>query len=139
MCFCVNGAISSHRAVSQYVGDVSRTPVGSGAIQPVPCGCLSEEAPCCVNHSCTTNSCPIPTGVQDAGPIPDAEEPQGRTVMCGLNIGTFDAGTDAGGPWRWCQVGENCVPFNGGWACCMIQPSGGFAVCAAPIAGSAGN
>jgi hypothetical protein len=130
-------------SLAQYMADVAKTPVGSGAIPELEASCGFMGPPCCTAGHCTPGlQC---SGTQiippDAGPsgAEDSAPPQDRTVMCGLNIGTFDAGTDAGGPWRWCQVGENCVPFNGGWACCMIQPSGGLAICAAPLAGSAGN
>jgi hypothetical protein len=142
MCLCGGGTISIV-AVAQYVADVSKTPLGSGAIPPEFCGCVLNGTPCCETGQCTFQCPVVPFIPAEAASnqMADAASgpPQGSTVMCGLNLGPFDAGTDAGGPWRWCQVGESCVPFNGGWACCMIQPSGGFAVCAAPLAGSAGN
>jgi len=76
----------------------------------------------------------------DAGPSGEGDAPTlpPGSFMCGLNIGPFDGGPEAGEPWRWCMPPESCVPFNGGWACCTSQPSGGLTTCVAPVANDDG-
>src|SRR5580658_5981 len=68
MCFCGGGAIS-RKAVPQFIADVSKTPVGSGAIAPELCFCPQELPPCCANGRCTTSPCPASTAeaTLDAG------------------------------------------------------------------------
>jgi hypothetical protein len=157
-CLCGGGTINK-QAAAQYVRDVSSTPLGSGSISQELCNCLPVEPTCCAGGRCTIGLQCIQAllraadaqtpedASEDALNTSDAEStpthdsggaPPGATVMCGLNSGPFDAGVDAGGPWRWCQEGESCVPFNGGWACCMIQPAGGLAICVAPLPSSTG-
>lgn len=140
MCTCGGDAINKASA-SQYVADVSRTPLGSGALGQVVCSCGFEVPPCCQSGRCV-EACPTvsatdsgETEVQDA----NAEAVPPGSVMCGLDVGPFDAGKDAAGPWRWCPPPNSCVPFNGGWACCSVSSSGGVTVCSAPLADDAGG
>jgi hypothetical protein len=140
-CPCGGDAINKS-AVAHYVHDVSMTPLAA-AIQMANCGfCQAVAPPCCVNNRCTTStSCSrelTDAGNADAGEAPSTDatygEPPGSS-MCGLNVGAFDGGTDAEGPWRWCTPPESCVPFNGGWACCIVPEggvTGGPSMCAVP-------
>jgi hypothetical protein len=73
LCICGDETISKG-AVAQYVADVSKTPIGSGALAPSQCYCPSRTAPCCQAGRCSigclyarTDSGPGPTR-QDAGP-----------------------------------------------------------------------
>ena len=136
-CFCGGDAISV-KAIARYVQDVSMTPVGSGAIRVI-CACGMVAPPCCANGNCTT-VCPPPPSFDDAASPQDAEVVPPGSIMCSLNAGPFDAGTDAGGPWRWCAPPATCVPFNGAWACCQMPASpGGPTICSAPVANDTGG
>jgi hypothetical protein len=142
MCLCGGDAINKS-AVAQYVHDVSMTPLGSGPTDAWgDCLCEAVLAPCCVKGLCTTLCPGVLIGVEDAQAAQDAQEVPLNSVMCNLNVGPFDAGTDAGGPWRWCAPPASCVPFNGGWACCILPdggPTGGPTFCSAPLAEDAGG
>ncbi len=130
MCLCGGDAIN-RSAVARYVQDVSMTPLGSGPTSAWGnCGCGQVGTPCCVHGSCTT-SCPATVVVPDAGPAGDAQGAPPNSIMCSLNGGPLDGGTDAGAPWRWCTPPSSCVPFNGGWACCSTSSSGPT-VCSVP-------
>jgi hypothetical protein len=136
MCLCRSEPISSKGAV-RYWADVSKTPLGSGALPPQFCGCPASSAPCCHNGTCVNNLCL--DGISDASASQqDASEPIDGSVLCGLHEGPLDAGT-SGDPSRWCTPVEQCIPFNGGWACCTSGPGGGVTTCAAPVAGDAGQ
>jgi hypothetical protein len=136
MCIDCGRETINKKSLAQYMADVSKTPLGSGAFpQEAECGCPLILAPCCMGGHCTPgDQCPEIMFV-DAGPIgeEDAATVPPGSVMCDLNIGRFEAGVDAGGPWRWCMPPESCVPFNGGWACCTTSPSGGVSTCVAPV------
>jgi hypothetical protein len=149
-CICGGDAINK-TSVAQYVHDVSMTAL---AKKLVACFCPFEPGPCCTDNRCTTTSCGLFTDAGDGGETPAVDAgllefdssvaPPGQppgSFMCGLNVGRFDAGTDAGGPWRWCDPSESCVPFNGGWACCDV-PSGGVTAgptyCAVPVSDDGG-
>lgn len=135
LCMCGGDSINK-AAVPRYVRDVSQTPLGSGAIAPLLCSCPQVGSPCCASGRCATYCpSPLPAGVQDAEPAQEVMPPGG--IMCSLDIGPFDAGTDASGPWNWCPPPARCVQFNGGWACCMLSP--GLALCGAPVANDAGG
>jgi hypothetical protein len=138
MCICGGDTISKS-AVAQYTADVSKTPLGSGEIPYVPCSCAVGLPHCCQHGLCAlcgsvdagASGGPLDAGTSGAQ---DAEPP--GSVLCGLNTGPLDAGASAGGPSRWCTPPETCVPFNGGWACCTEQGTGGISVCVAPIGDS---
>ncbi len=59
LCMCGGQAINKG-AVAQYVADVSKTPVGSGAIKTPPCFCPSvSPTGCCGDGGrCLDDSCP---------------------------------------------------------------------------------
>jgi hypothetical protein len=64
MCICGGEAINKS-AVAQYMMDVSKTPLVSGAIPPPSCGCLPHGGACCRSGRCVGLGCPgLP---QDAG------------------------------------------------------------------------
>lgn len=140
-CMCAGDAIS-RVAVSQYIRDVSATPLGSGAIPQPLCGCGLYPQPCCAQGRCSTGgpcfeALMVDAAAKDQATDADAVPP--GSFMCGLNTGPLDGGADAGEPWRWCTPPQSCLPFNGGWACC-VQPNGGVSVCSAPVgAGEGGN
>jgi hypothetical protein len=141
-CYCGDDAISK-AAVDQYLHDVKMTPWGSGAFS-LPCSCLEGLSPCCLGGKCTTARCPSPRSsapphVPDAGATSHAGAVPPGSVMCGLHEGPFDAGNDAGEPWRWCSPPEGCVPFNGGWACCVGSESNVPAVCSIPLVNDGGR
>jgi hypothetical protein len=103
-CMCGGDTINKS-SVAQYIHDVSMTPL---VAHLESCFCPLGLEPCCVNNRCSTTSCPEQPG--DAGETPAADagppsEPPG-SFMCDRNIGPFDAGTDARGPWRWCMPGH---------------------------------
>jgi hypothetical protein len=50
-CLCGGSAINA-AAVAQFNEDVSKTPLGSGALGNVLCGCPAESAPCCRQGVC---------------------------------------------------------------------------------------
>jgi hypothetical protein len=132
---CVNcGRETINRlALAQYQADVAKTPVGSGAIPQEQCSCVMISPPCCANGLCAPSCASVSTtdaALNDAG---DAGAVPAGSVMCDLSRGPFDAGLDAAGPWRWCTPPENCVPFNGAWACCTVPSSGGTGACVAPV------
>jgi hypothetical protein len=130
ICLCGGDSINK-KAIAQYVQDVSMTPAGAGAVSSL-CFCGMIAQPCCKNGTCTT-SCPPPMPTNDGEATPDAEGIPG-SVMCDLNVGPFDAGAAAPGPWRWCVPPTRCVPFNGGWACCgNPSPPNGPTICSAPL------
>lgn len=132
-CMCGGDAINK-TSVAQYVHDV--TPL-TASMAGCFCPFVNTDA-CCANNRCTTSSCP-PGGVDAGGPPAADAAPPGEppgSFMCGLNMGPFDAGADAQGPWRWCTPPENCVPFNGAWACCILPEGGvtaGPSECAVPV------
>ena len=134
MCLCANGVISTS-SVAQYVKDVASTPLGSGAIGQEGCSCGTGAPSCCVHQRCT-HVCPTvitihdDAGASDAGAVPDG------SVMCALDSGPVDAGSDSGA-WRWCLPNQSCVPFNGAWACCLISAS--VTVCSPPQDPDAGG
>jgi len=64
-CLCDVSAISK-TALAQFQADVAKTPVGSGAVQELPCSCPGQFGLCCRQGQCVTGSeCLAAT---DAGP-----------------------------------------------------------------------
>jgi hypothetical protein len=130
LCICGGEAINKG-AVPQYIGDISKTPVGSGAIALGGCSCGSTSTlACCSAGHCVTDQCS--TGLLDAGSlrgVSDAAPPEG-SVLCGPT-GPLDAGLLDSGSARWCDPPEQCVQFNGMWACCVLPavPGQGVAFC----------
>jgi|HubBroStandDraft_6_1064221.scaffolds.fasta_scaffold330402_2 hypothetical protein len=61
MCLCGGSAINA-AAVAQFNEDVSKTPLGSGALGNVLCGCPSENPPCCRKGVCQASfaACSVP-------------------------------------------------------------------------------
>jgi hypothetical protein len=128
MCTCGGGAIAK-TAVQQYVRDVAATPLGSGAISPLNCGCTLITPPCCRAGRCMQECGSDVTAFVDAG----AEEPDAQvdgSVLCGYSDGVLDSGIAETGASRLCVPPETCTLFNGGWECCTVHS--GLSVCAAP-------
>ncbi len=50
-CLCGGSAVNA-AAVAQFNEDVSKTPLGSGALGNVICGCPAESGPCCRHGVC---------------------------------------------------------------------------------------
>jgi hypothetical protein len=112
-CPCVNGAINRD-SEAQYVADVARTPIGTGAVRPPSCGCPNAGVPCCQAGRLSL-SCGGSSANPDAGDEADGGStlPYG-SVLCGAS------GPDAsGGSAIWCVPPQACTPYNGGWACCV--------------------
>jgi hypothetical protein len=137
-CLCGGSAISA-TALAQFNADVAKTPVGSGAVQELPCNCPAEFAPCCRQGQCVAGSDCLPgsDATPDAGP--DAAQtsvsgPNDFTVLCIADAGPLDSGsTDAAaiaGHSLWCNGPEVCEPIGGVWECCVTN--GAFSMCVAP-------
>jgi hypothetical protein len=106
-CMCNLDSINKN-STAQFVSDVSRTPLGSGAIPAAVCNCPgSPGGPCCRGGTCTVRCPPLDSG---PGIVWDAAALDGSTPCPPL---------DAGGPARWCVTDQQCLMFNGGWACCL--------------------
>jgi hypothetical protein len=46
----------SKSALAKFNADVAKTPLGSGAVEGVDCGCPLELGPCCVRGTCQANA-----------------------------------------------------------------------------------
>jgi hypothetical protein len=147
-CNCVGGAISLG-AANQYVADVSKTPVGSGAIPRGQCSCgIVTAPPCCLGGRCNGGDACVyayfDAGVDDSADdafdagVDDAPEdateagPVDGSVLCSQSQGVLDADVTNAGPTRWCQPPESCMPFNGNWACCTPLGEAGLTFCVVP-------
>jgi hypothetical protein len=62
-CFCGGDAINQ-AAAAKYDQDVAKTPIGSGAVQPLGCGCAAFPGVCCISGTCNSGS---PCLTVDAG------------------------------------------------------------------------
>ena len=118
VCFSCPLDIINQNSASKYIADISRTPLGSGAIQSPVCSCPFPAPPCCRGGTCTRN-CAAPN---DSGSPWDAASLDGST-LCSLLSGPVDAGLEDAGPSRWCAPGQQCLMFNGGWTCCLHFPA----------------
>jgi hypothetical protein len=123
-CLCGRGFLNK-KSAAQYVQEAARTPLGSGAVAPGFCGCPLSPPPCCVQGQCTVTGCgSTPTPVDDASAEPGD---LGYTVLCVGDAGPVDAGVAdtpaTPGVSRWCNGPEVCTSFNGGWACCVLNPA----------------
>ena len=132
-CFCGGSTISS-RALPQFNADVAKTPVGSGEIPSGLCGCPVEFPPCCQAGQCVSgNACA--TDVVDAAPNDASGYTPDYTVLCVGDAGPADGGPSNAaavpGVSRWCNGPEQCLSFNGGWACCVTM-SPGVSFCVSP-------
>ncbi len=124
---CLCGGDSINRAsADQYASDLARTPLGSGAVAPVMCGCPLLGS-CCVAGRCSTGAaCSV---AYDGGPRDGRTLPEG-SVLCSYYEGVLDADIGDAGPSRWCSPRQSCLPNNGGWECC---DNGGIALCTPPV------
>jgi hypothetical protein len=133
-CLCGGSAISA-TALAQFNADVAKTPLGSGAVQELPCNCPAEFAPCCRQGQCVAGSACLaaPDAAPDA-PQTMVSGPPDFTVLCIADAGFLDSGsTDAAavpGYSRWCNGPEVCEPLNGVWECCIAN--GVSSMCFAP-------
>jgi hypothetical protein len=59
MCSCGGSAINA-AAGAQFNDDVSKTPLGSGALGFVDCNCPLEIPPCCLHGVCEVDACSVP-------------------------------------------------------------------------------
>ena len=50
------------------------------------------------------------------------------TVLCAADAGPQDSGSAIPGVSRWCNGPEVCIPFNGGWECCVLMHGISFCV-----------
>lgn len=127
ICPCPADAIN-RAAIGTYIAAVSQTPYGMGALPIVGCNCAAGAGPCCVAGQCST-SCPTPcsqppcsTDNNDSGG-PDLDATAALVdggVLCSSEIGPLDASSQFGDADVYgCGPLEPCVPYNGGWACCM--------------------
>jgi hypothetical protein len=129
-CLCVNGAINRD-AEAQYVADVERTPIGTGAVRPPACGCPNAGLPCCRAGRCSL-SCRESTPATDAG-----DETGGGSTLPDGSVLCGPSGPGAGGGSAiWCVPPQACTPYNGSWACCM--PAGVGTLCFPIDAGPSG-
>lgn len=131
ICFCAAGTIS-RAAAGQFATNVSKTPIGSGALPGLNCGCLGGPGACCQHNTCVF---PCSYDSPDAGrlDVDDATagepEPDG-SVLCSRESGPIDGAAMDADPVRWCTPPNSCTPYNGDWACCA-NISNGTAVCLA--------
>jgi hypothetical protein len=128
-CMCADDAIN-RSAAAEYITVVSRTPNATGAVPRVGCFCGATAGPCCVAGQCSV-VCSLPcsrppcsTSEYDSGPVEAVDAaaelmPDG-SVFCSSQIGPFDASAQFGDAAIYsCGPSEACVPYNGGWGCCM--------------------
>jgi hypothetical protein len=124
VCNCPTDYINQS-ALAKYMADVSKTPVGMGAIQPSNCNCGNLGAGCCRSGHCAP--CGPPTVSSDGAAIEGMDVyviPDGST-LCSMTNGPVDA--EAAGVER-CLPPATCTSLSGGWACCsMVGP--GTTVC----------
>src|ERR1700722_14663825 len=118
LCLCGGSDAINRQSVTQYVADVKKTPLGSGAIPSLTCNCGNPSDPCCRGGLCTL-SCPT-EGLADAGGDEDTV-PDG-SVLCS-NEGPVDAAAPDAGPIRLCRAPSVCTTVNGAWACCFSANS----------------
>jgi hypothetical protein len=126
--------------------DVSKTPIGSGAIPPENCGCTLITAPCCKSHYCVPGA--LCNGMRtfiDAGPEPelDAQSDSDGDIWargglpCSLLTGPLDSGTYEAGPTiTWCLPSQDCIPVNGVWNCCTVTKR--TTLCVTPLSRDGG-
>lgn len=131
LCFCTAGTIS-RAAAAQFAANVSKTPIGSGALQGLNCGCLGGLGACCQHNQCTF---PCSYDSSDAGPLEVDDATAGEpipdgSVLCSRESGPIDGAAMDAGAVRWCTPPNRCTPYNGEWACCA-NISNGTAVCLA--------
>ncbi len=134
-CLCPTEAISQ-MAATQYLNDVLRTPLGSGAIPFQDCGCLSLGPACCIGGSCTlsmqcesnvnTSDGDNDDGDNDGGPH---GSPLDSGVLCSASSGPLDSGVTQRGIAQWCP--GTCAQVGSGWACC-ISAGGDTYLCTTP-------
>jgi hypothetical protein len=132
-CYCGGSSINAN-AVPQFQADVAKTPVGMGDVPSGNCGCPFEGPPCCAGGKCQTGgACTSVMGADAAANDASGYTPD-YTVLCVEDAGPADGGpADAPaipGVSRWCNGAEQCVPFNGGWDCCVLM--NGISFCVAP-------
>lgn len=125
MCFCGGGVISRN-AVLKFVTNVSRTPLGSGAIAPGNCSCPGFlGSPCCQAGKCARTGCSQPPNdggvARDSGyasgPIADAGDAAAGDSAASRDSAPTDGGAvdaacgwtnDAGRHSGWCSQGGVC-------------------------------
>jgi hypothetical protein len=117
-CLCMSDAINK-KSAAQYLAAISNTPYGSGAFPPwLGCSCTLPGGPCCQGGTCTLDCNPeVDSGEGDSseGTIWDAAALDG-SVPCP----PAGAAVPDGGQARSCIPGQQCLMFNGGWACCLM-------------------
>lgn len=96
MCLCGGGAINRVSA-AQYVADVSKTPLFSGALGQALCLSCGQAGPtCCQAGRCVSGACPTEPSDSGATVMPEA-----GNVMCVFDAGVItcsaSAANDGGG------------------------------------------
>jgi hypothetical protein len=124
-CLCGMSAIN-RKSAEQYLADISRTPLGSGA--PTLCLCADNSSgPCCRAGICSVDC--SGTTPRDSGQVAaggDGSVTIGNT-LCSLHDGPVDGAAGDAGDAIWCSASQQCLMYNGGWACCIM--AGGIAAC----------
>lgn len=137
VCLNCGGSPISVAGAALFNADISNTPRGSGAIPPPNCSCPSSIPipPCCVAGTCHVAEACLAAEEADAAPNDASGYTPDYTVLCVGDAGPQDGGpADAAavpGVSRWCNGAEECLPFNGGWACCVLMGAP-FATCVGP-------
>lgn len=116
LCIC-QGDVIARTSVAQYIADVHKTLVGSGAVLPQSCNCPRFYYPCCVSGRC----------VRDCY----AEELDGGVdsgVVCTYTNGPIAGGDPGAQPFLVCRPPESCMSIGDHWECCS-SPAAGDVVC----------
>jgi hypothetical protein len=74
MCICGDGTLNKE-SILQYQEDVSRTPLGSGAIPAPSCDCAEPIGGCCQQGQCVTGTACSARPAPDAGTDGSADYP----------------------------------------------------------------
>jgi hypothetical protein len=139
-CSCSGYGAIGKSAIAQYQQDVASALRNVTPDAAVGCFCQGHSfVACCKSNVCSID-CPHLVLLPDAAPPPERDAggiPDGST-LCALHGGPVDGGDAGDDPARWCTPGEQCMMFNGGWACCTGQGTGGFSTCVSPVEGDGG-
>ena len=139
-CGCIGYGAIGRSAIPQYQQDVTNALRNVNPDAATGCFCLGHSfVACCKSNVCSVD-CPPLILLPDAAPPPESDAeviPDGST-LCALHGGPVDGGDAGNDPVRWCTPGEQCTMFNGGWACCTGQGTGGFSTCVAPVGSDGG-
>jgi len=128
LCPCPGETIS-RAAATQYLNDVLRTPLGSGAIPFPSCSCPELGNACCMGGRCIVSlQCELnpSDGGNDDGP---QGTPLESGVLCSAISGPLDSGVAQPGIAQWCP--GTCAQVSSEWACCISAGPDTY-LCSAP-------